>query len=236
MLKICSECKRELPIENFSLRKRVNKNSIKYSPLSLCKKCNVEKSKAYYSSVKGKRIYFVYRFLDSDNNVLYVGKTETLNYRIRTHFTKGHLPKECYNSVAKIEYLTMKSIIMMDIREIYYINLYKPEYNSNHIVNEPAITIKDFATDKWEEYNKEHINELERKDITDKFTTCSEGISSIFYRKRNNRYLVYMEYKLSKNINKNKYNKKQVLKGSFDKEVDAINYLEKLKHIYSFKI
>ena len=35
----------------------------------------------------------VYRFLNKDNEIIYIGKTKDLDNRIKTH---EHLPKECY--------------------------------------------------------------------------------------------------------------------------------------------
>ena len=53
---------------------------------------------------------YIYRFIDQDNNIIYVGKTsQALDKRIGQHFTKGHLPKECYKSIARIEYQKYKT-------------------------------------------------------------------------------------------------------------------------------
>ena len=44
---------------------------------------------------------YTYRFKDINNNVIYVGFTgQTMAERMNQHFTKGHLPAECYKSVA----------------------------------------------------------------------------------------------------------------------------------------
>lgn len=47
-------------------------------------------------------MYYVYKFLDKNDNILYVGKAKELLRRLNGH---NHLPKECYDSVEKIEYL-----------------------------------------------------------------------------------------------------------------------------------
>ena len=49
--------------------------------------------------------------------------------RMNQHFTKGHLPKECYSSVAKIEYIKWKTKSDAQVMEVYYINKYKPRFN-----------------------------------------------------------------------------------------------------------
>jgi excinuclease UvrABC nuclease subunit len=72
---------------------------------------------------------YVYRFLDSKGNIVYIGKTVNMDNRMQSHFTKGHLSKECYNSVAKIEYQKYKTESDSLIMETYYITKYSPKYN-----------------------------------------------------------------------------------------------------------
>jgi len=49
--------------------------------------------------------------------------------RMNQHFTKGHLPKECYSSVAKIECIKWKTKSDAQVMEVYFINKYKPKFN-----------------------------------------------------------------------------------------------------------
>lgn len=72
---------------------------------------------------------YVYRFIDGKGNIIYVGKTVDINNRMQQHFSNGHLPKECYNSVAKIEYQKYKTESDSLIMETYYITKYSPKYN-----------------------------------------------------------------------------------------------------------
>ena len=73
---------------------------------------------------------YIYRFLDINNNILYVGKTsQTLDKRISQHFTKGHLPKECYCSIVRIEYQKYKTESDALVMETYYITKDNPRYN-----------------------------------------------------------------------------------------------------------
>ena len=73
---------------------------------------------------------YIYRFIDCDNNVIYVGKTsQTLDKRLGQHFTKGHLSKECYSSIARIEYQKYKTESDALVMETYYITKYDPKYN-----------------------------------------------------------------------------------------------------------
>ena len=71
---------------------------------------------------------YVYRFLDSKGNIIYIGKTVNMDNRMQSHFTKGHLPKECYNAVCRIEYQKHKTESDALIMETYYITKYSPKY------------------------------------------------------------------------------------------------------------
>ena len=72
---------------------------------------------------------YVYRFIDIEGKVIYYGKTLNMQNRMNNHFTKGHLPKECYQSVAKIEYQKYKTESDALVMETYYITKYSPKYN-----------------------------------------------------------------------------------------------------------
>lgn len=73
---------------------------------------------------------YTYRFKDIYNNTIYIGYTgQKMSERMHQHFTKGHLPKECYQSVAKIEYIKWKTKSDAQVMEVYFINKYKPRFN-----------------------------------------------------------------------------------------------------------
>lgn len=73
---------------------------------------------------------YTYRFINSSNEIIYVGYTgQRLDTRIMQHFEKGHLSKKCYSEIARIEYIQYKTKADAQIMEVYYINKYKPKYN-----------------------------------------------------------------------------------------------------------
>ena len=73
---------------------------------------------------------YTYRVLDSENRVIYVGYTgQRLAKRIGQHFTKGHLPKNCYKSIARIDYIKWDTKSDAQVMEVYYINKYHPKFN-----------------------------------------------------------------------------------------------------------
>ena len=80
---------------------------------------------------------YVYYFVDFDENILYVGKTCNLRRRMKEHFTKGHLPKECYENVYKIYASKVNdSKCDTEICETLLINKYRPKFNKEKKFNE----------------------------------------------------------------------------------------------------
>lgn len=78
-------------------------------------------------------MYYVYRFIDKNENIIYIGKSNRIDLRIKEHFSNyGHLPKECYENTIRVECIEFSTKVEMDIKEIYYINKFKPEYNKNY--------------------------------------------------------------------------------------------------------
>ena len=221
-MKKCSICKEIKPIKSFGLRNRKDSNGNVYKTYnSACKVCNSERAKQRYYNVKEKGIRFVYRLIDENNEVVYVGKTEWLPTRTNQHFSKNsHLYSKIKNKNLKLQYIAMASTTLMNIREIYYINLYKPKYNTIFMNDEPSVFISDFEKDVWLDYS---INdEILIQNKLGEFNELVK-IRSIFKRKRNNKYYVYMEIK-------NREGKiVQVSKGSFNNEKEADNLLEILK-------
>lgn len=88
--------------------------------------------------------YYVYRFKDNNENILYVGKTHNLKQRFRQH---EHLT----DNIIKIEYIECLTDTDMTIKEIYYINLYYNENSTNvrDVYDKPS----DLGfNDKWIKY------------------------------------------------------------------------------------
>ena len=161
--KLCNSCKQYKDITEFSYRNITTQDTTKKRLLSICKACNAAKAKEHYYKTKSKHINYIYRFLNKNNEVIYIGKTETnLNIRINGYISKGHLPKECYDEISKIQFLATTSKSMMDIKEIYYINVYKPKYSTNYIADETSLFINDFQRDIWRDFNTEEIKALKK--------------------------------------------------------------------------
>lgn len=103
---------------------------------------------------------YVYRFIDGNNKVIYVGKTNNLDRRFSQHFNKsGHLPKECYNSVWKMEYIKVDSELNALLLETYYINKYRPKFNrlnkTYRATSTENVNLKDIK-DNWKIFRIVH--------------------------------------------------------------------------------
>ena len=100
-----------------------------------------------------ERKSYVYRFLDMNNTVLYVGKTVNLANRMKNHFSKkSHLAHtDLYKQVQRIEYITCKDEFQSLQNELYYINLYKPRYNSQSKIKQLIKRDKNI-NDNWKVY------------------------------------------------------------------------------------
>ena len=73
---------------------------------------------------------YTYRFIDCNENIIYVGYTaQSMAKRMGQHMERGHLPKKCYKSIAKIEYIKWETKSDAQVMEVYFINKYHPIYN-----------------------------------------------------------------------------------------------------------
>lgn len=98
-----------------------------------------------------ERKAYVYRFVDCSLNVLYVGKTVNMDRRINQHFSsRSHLAKtDLYEQVHKIEYLKCKTEYDALVKELYYINVFKPKYNKQSKIKQ---IIQRNDSDIWRTY------------------------------------------------------------------------------------
>lgn len=114
-----------------------------------------------------EQYYYVYRLLDKNNNILYVGKSKRLKQRISQHLGKGsNLDPECVDRIAKVQYLIFTNECDMCLYEIYLINLYQPQYNID--TNSGVGTISLPVPKQWNEFD---VNNLRQSKIEDVFET-----------------------------------------------------------------
>lgn len=79
---------------------------------------------------KKEKHYYIYRFLNQENEVLYVGKTyNQLKERIRVHIKIGKFTEKQLKEIDKIQYIEISNPFDWHILEIFYINYFKAKYN-----------------------------------------------------------------------------------------------------------
>lgn len=95
-------------------------------------------------------MFYVYRFLDEKNNIIYVGKSkQDLEQRFRGHL---HLPDACYDLTYKIEFIECFTESDMSIKEIYYINKYRHEGTFFNVLDTSDIPESVEFNDIWNQY------------------------------------------------------------------------------------
>lgn len=116
-----------------------------------------------------------YRFLDTLENTIYVGSAKNIDRRLRSHFNgkQGHLGKEVYNQVARVEICKCEDYPSALALEQYLINKYKPRYNSKdkaHNINSKVVANPDTyeSMEKWEVYYKLRSLDKEKIDLSKK--------------------------------------------------------------------
>ena len=158
-------------------------------------------------------MYYVYRFLDKSQNVIYVGKSkQDLEIRFARHL---HLPNECYAMVHKIQFISCETESDMSIKEIYYINKYKStKHHFFNVLDNTEIPKSVVFDDKWKMYKGPLPAHFSR---------------SINFKKG---YITQKEVRYNKDgsVDKRKTNKEKgvssYVEGFDSKEVDLIvNYL-----------
>ena len=90
----------------------------------------------------------IYRFIDTSNNIIYVGSAKSIDRRLKSHFSsKGsNVDKEAYKTTARVDILKTDSYGKALDYEQYFINEYKPHYNKrdkSHNLNSKVVKNED---------------------------------------------------------------------------------------------
>lgn len=116
-----------------------------------------------------------YRFLDTLENVIYVGSAKNIDRRLCSHFhgKQGHLGREVYNQVARVEICKCEDYPTALALEQFLINKYKPRYNKkdkDHNINSKVVSNNEFYEniEAWEVYYKLRSLDKEKIDLTKK--------------------------------------------------------------------
>lgn len=115
---------------------------------------------------------YLYRFIDANEKIIYVGKASTNLYtRMKSHFTNGHLPKECYDRAVRIEYVKFTSKRSLATKENYLIAKYLPEYNKEGKEDgEMDLIIPSLDALEWQVFEfEERVKRIKKEDYLDEW-------------------------------------------------------------------
>lgn len=116
-----------------------------------------------------------YRFLDTLENIIYVGSTKNIHTRLNQHFSKNgsNVGKEAYMKTARVEIIKTDDYATALALEQYLINKYKPKYNKKdkaHNINSKAVVNEDYYAklENWQLYYVLKKLDKEKIDLTKK--------------------------------------------------------------------
>lgn len=132
--------------------------------------------------------YGCYRFLDDTAQTIYIGSSKNIHRRLFSqHFKRGHLPKECYDSTAKIEIIKTKDYPTALALEIYLIDKYIPKFNKKDkrkdIFNSTKFENIDYykSLEKWKLYYTFREYDFNKITITKKQNRLAIASTFIFF-------------------------------------------------------
>lgn len=176
-IKKCSECGKEKSYGDFYTRKeKLDKYGIDdaRSYINICKDCHLKKCKKRrtkkISYTQG--LYFVYFIYNHNDELIYIGKTNDVCERIKQHQNEKRFNE---SDVKYVDIELLSSLCDASVREIYYINKYKPILN-NRDVFEGEITctvINELPRQRIYRQTKDQF----KKDVTQMIKNYSNNIN-----------------------------------------------------------
>ena len=169
-LRYCPNCETVKDEKMFRVRFCIEcSNAVDRNKYALVKEKRAEK----YKKKRNVNDYFVYKFVDDNNQIIYIGKTLRLAARMVQHFkTDHHLADECYDNVKDVFYCSLKTNAEMDIYEIYLIDKYRPQYNQKSVYEQDEMSSIVLPELDWKEYHSESLDLKEKRTIPDKKTAA----------------------------------------------------------------
>ncbi len=140
--------------------------------------------------------YYVYRFLDKQDRVIYVGKTNNVRIRILKHFnTSVNKDVERNLITEKIQFSIHENKAIGSIYEIFFINLWKPIFNSS--LKYEGIVKEDFLEKvEWFDFDELILKDRKLKNKEYRIQRVQNKEVRVYYAKK---VLNIENLKLSKN-------------------------------------
>lgn len=127
------------------MRKKYNTNKISKKMVYLEYGINLYKTTKAQKNVSS--VPTVCRFINFENEVVYVGRSKQLESYLQSYSSSGYL--ESYDDVERVEYITFDNEVEMNLAEIYFINKYKPILNQRRIYEGESAPIELFENKTW---------------------------------------------------------------------------------------
>ena len=115
-------------------------------------------------------MYNVYRHLDKNGDIIYIGKSKNLATRQKSHRDNS----EWFLDINSIEYITLDSKIEMDIAELYLINKHSP-INNKKDNRSDSVAIVNMECN-WIKFNMEELERRNKISISTNFLSDKDSI------------------------------------------------------------
>lgn len=129
-----------------------------------------------------------YRFLDTSENIIYVGSAKNIQRRLNSHFggKQGHLGKNVYSQVARVEVCKCEDYPTSLALEQVLISKYRPRFNtkdkSSNINYKPTKNMDYYENlESWKTYYKFKEYDKDKIELNKKQDTVVIAISYIVF-------------------------------------------------------
>lgn len=187
--KICKVCDKKKDISEFKINRKC-----KDKHTNICQQCiNTRKKERSKFRKDNNKKYYIYKLLNINDEVIYVGQTTNMNKRMYDHKINNYKNWDLYSNIYKIRYAEVESDYHMNIYEIHYICKYDPKYNIQFKTNNKKLF--NLPEVKWKQFVlKDFIITLQNSYILRNGQEIKDIINSNWYKQ--NLYLYEeLEYK-----------------------------------------
>ena len=129
-----------------------------------------------------------YRFLDTSENIIYIGSSKNIQRRLNSHFggKQGHLGKNVYSQVARVEVCKCEDYPTALALEQVLISKYRPRFNtkdkSSNINYKPTKNMDYYENlENWKTYYKFKEYDKNKIELNKKQDTVVMAISYIVF-------------------------------------------------------
>ncbi|MDE5772500.1 MAG: GIY-YIG nuclease family protein [Ruminococcus sp.] len=142
--------------------------------------------------MKQQRKFYLYRFINDKDEIIYIGRTNDIRRRIITeHFTNNtHLPNECYNETQRVEYAEFANESEEVAYEAILINQEKPKYNTQ-FKDSAKFDVK-IPLIEWKSFEWDFEGQMEiMKGFKNEYVSISDALCKCIFDKSSLKYFTH---------------------------------------------